>query len=220
MITLAFLATVTAVVAALVLLVAIAAHRARKPFPRVALVGLAGWLAVTGVLAGAGVTELDGGFPRAMLLAILATTVLIVVAHRSRIADHLSPAHVIALQLFRLPVELVLWRLYVDGSIPIQMTFEGRNFDVLVALTAIPVAILVARSASKRVVLGWHLFGLAMLVNIVVTAMLSTPGPLRVFMTEPANVIVGELPFIWLPALLVPIAFASHVVGIRQALKR
>jgi hypothetical protein len=220
MITVAFLATVAAVLAALVLLIAIAARHARRPFPRAALVGLAGWLAVTGFLAAAGVTELDGGPPRVVLLAIIATTALTVVAHRCRIADHLSPAHVIALQLFRLPVELVLWRLYVDGSIPIQMTFEGRNFDVLVALTAIPVALLVARGASHRVVLGWHLFGLAMLVNIVVTAMLSTPGPLRVFTNEPANVIVGELPFVWLPALLVPIAFASHVVGIRQALKR
>ena len=97
------------------------------------------------------------------------------------------------------------------------MTFEGRNFDILSGLSAIVVAVLITKNKiSPPLVIAWNFAGLALLVNIVTIAILSMPTPLRVFMNEPANTIVTKFPVVWLPALLVPLAYGLHFLSLRQ----
>ncbi len=57
-----------------------------------------------------------------------------------------------------------------------------------------------------------------MLINTVITGLLSTPTPLRVFMNEPANAEIAGFPFCRLPALALPFVLALHVLSIRKAL--
>jgi hypothetical protein len=130
------------------------------------------------------------------------------------------PHHVVYLQSFRIVVEVLLWMLLLDNLIPVQMSFEGRNFDILVGLTALPTGYLLSRGKiQKKGVVIWNLFGLALLINIVTIAILSTPMPFRVFMNEPANTIVTRFPVVWLPALLVPLAYGLHILSLKQALR-
>ena len=42
------------------------------------------------------------------------------------------------------------------------------------------------------------------------------PTPLRVIATDPPNSFVASMPYIWLPAFLVPLAWGLHVLSIRQ----
>jgi hypothetical protein len=42
------------------------------------------------------------------------------------------------------------------------------------------------------------------------------PTPFRVFMNEPSNTIVAKFPIVWLPALLVPLAYGLHFLSLRQ----
>jgi hypothetical protein len=87
-------------------------------------------------------------------------------------------------QVFRVPVEWVLFALHRDGVAPVQMSFEGWNFDVLTGLSAPFVAWLAARGVvGRRGLLAWNCAGLALLANIVGIAVLSTPTPLRAFGT-------------------------------------
>ena len=62
----------------------------------------------------------------------------------------------------------------------------------------------------------WNILCLMLLINIVTIALLSAPVPFRVFMNEPANTIVTTFPFIWLPALLVPLAYGLHILSVVQ----
>ena len=119
-------------------------------------------------------------------------------------------------------MELILWALFLEGVIGKQMTFEGRNFDVLVGITAVPVAYLIAsgKLKSKAAMMTWNIFGLIMLANIVSVAILSTPLPFRVFTEGPANTVIAYFPFVWLPGFVVPVAFAMHLFSIRKALQR
>jgi hypothetical protein len=97
------------------------------------------------------------------------------------------------------------------------MTFEGRNFDVLSGLTAPVIAWLVVRNkTSKTGLVAWNLICLAILINIIAIAILSTPSPIRVFMNEPANTIVTIFPVSLLPGFLAPFAFALHVFSLKQ----
>ncbi len=40
------------------------------------------------------------------------------------------------LHTVRLPIEIILFKLYLNKMIPQLMTFEGRNFDIVIGITA------------------------------------------------------------------------------------
>jgi hypothetical protein len=153
-----------------------------------------------------------------VLPAMLAGLALLFYPPTRRFLHSFPAAWLIGFQVFRVPLELILWGLHADGLLPVQMTFEGRNFDVVPALLACPVAYWVAqrKSWARPVALAWNLLGFVMVVNVATTGALSTPGPLRVFMNEPANYIVGQFPFAWLPAFLVPLALFGHLASFSQ----
>lgn len=57
--------------------------------------------------------------------------------------------------------------------------------------------------------------GLGLLLTIVGVSILSTPGPLRAFTTEPAVTLVVRPPWTWLPFVLVASALAGHLLVFR-----
>ena len=54
----------------------------------------------------------------------------------SRLLDAAPRTWSVAMQSMRVPIELMLWGLFATGKFPVHLTFEGRNFDVLVGATA------------------------------------------------------------------------------------
>ena len=135
-----------------------------------------------------------------------------------RLLAELPPWQPVALQTFRVGVELAFWRLHMEGLAPVQVTFEGRNFDGLVGLTAPMVAAGIASGwFGPRMTIAWNLFGLAMLVNAIGTVATSTPGPLHLNWPGEPFTAIATWPVIWIPALLAPIGIFLHVVSIRQS---
>jgi hypothetical protein len=124
------------------------------------------------------------------------------------------------MQSFRIIVELLLLFAFLGGKLPVQMTFEGRNFDVLTGILALPVGywLFKRKKGAKRLVIAFNIAGLVLLINVLVIAVLSMPTPLRVFTNEPANTLVAQFPFILLPGVLVPIAYGLHILSLRQML--
>jgi hypothetical protein len=133
--------------------------------------------------------------------------------------SNVKQEYLIIIQSFRIIMELILWRLYVQQTIPVQMTFEGLNWDILAGITAIIMGFWVKKKMKlKSAVLIWNIFGLVLLMNIVVIAVLSTPLPLRQFMNEPANTMVAYFPFVWLPGFVVPVAYTFHFLSLKKAI--
>lgn len=123
---------------------------------------------------------------------------------------------IVALQAFRLPVELILYGYFVEGRIPLEMTFEGRNFDILTAVTALILAPLIARKkAGRKAVWIWNLMGLGLLINIMTIALLSAPGPLHLLHVQPLNSLPFGWPSLWI-LFCVMVAFASHLLVFRK----
>ena len=60
----------------------------------------------------------------------------------------------------------------------------------------------------------WNVLGLALLVNVIVVALLSTPV-FRAFGDDQLNVFVTYTPFVWLPAVMVLAALAGHLIVFR-----
>jgi len=160
-------------------------------------------------------------FPFNFMPVILAPIIMLFILLNSQgmpeILRHIPPENLIRLQSFRFFVEILLWMLFISKLLPVQMTFEGRNFDILAGITAPVIAIMAHRGKIARAgIVVWNLLCLALLLNIVITAILSTPSPWRVFMNEPANYIVTYFPVSLLPGFLVPLAYYLHVLSLRQ----
>jgi hypothetical protein len=183
------------------------------------------WTIFISILSLTSVLSDFNAFPPRVLfvLPIPLITIIVVLNLKStgEILRHTSPHQLIRLQVFRVFVEILLWALFTQNLLPIQMTFEGRNFDILAGLTAPLVAWLYQhQKISRTMVIVWNFIGLALLINIVSVAILSMPIPIRMFMNEPANTIVAQFPIVWLPGLLVPLAYWLHLLSLKQLLQK
>jgi hypothetical protein len=181
-----------------------------------------GWLVVTAVLAAAGLFTDFSRIPPRIVVALAPPLLVIVWLCRSaavgRLLDEIPAAWLVYSQAFRILMELILWQLYVVGAIPAIMTFEGRNVDILVGLTA-PLIAWRCLAGRARAAVWWNVAGILILLNVVVRAQLSTPT-FRFFVTQPPVTFIAYVPWIWLPAFLVPLAWALHALSIRQLLRR
>jgi len=128
----------------------------------------------------------------------------------------------VLMQSFRIFVEVLLWLAFLAGMLPVQMTFDGWNFDVITGLLALPVGYLLSKGKKYSSIAGiiFNIVGLSLLLNILVIAVLSMPSPFRYFLNEPSNVLVAQFPYIWLPGVLVPLAYSLHIFSLRQLLSR
>jgi hypothetical protein len=155
--------------------------------------------------------------PRIMLVLFipLVTVVWFTLSGTAReILMHIPAKDLLRLQVFRVFVELLLWGAFVLNLLPVQMTFEGRNLDILSGIGGVVAALFLANSRIGQYI--YNYFGLGLLLNILVIAILSMPTPFRVFMNEPANLLVTQVPFILLPGMLVPLAYGLHFLSLRQ----
>jgi hypothetical protein len=138
----------------------------------------------------------------------------------ARLARALPLAALVGFQAFRLPLELVMHRAARAGVMPVQMSFEGWNFDIVTGASAVVVAgLLVADRAPRALVVGWNVLGVLLLVTIGAIAVVSTPL-VHAFGTSPdaLNTWVGTAPFVWLPTVFVSCALAGHLVLTRKLL--
>ncbi|MFY0654763.1 MAG: hypothetical protein JXQ96_22215 [Cyclobacteriaceae bacterium] len=119
------------------------------------------------------------------------------------------------LHIIRVPVEIVLWWLYLGGLLPELLTFEGINYDILSGVTAPFIAIFAVGIKKKRRAIAfiWNILALGLLINIVGHAILSAPTPFQQFAFDNPNTGVFYFPYIWLPAFVVPAVFFSHLVS-------
>ena len=183
----------------------------------------AAWMVLTWAAAMSGILQQWDLRPPPFLFVILGTILISLILAfggvGTRIAQYMPLWAIVAVQSFRLPLELAMHALSERGIMPIQMTYTGRNFDIVTGATAILVAILVRTGyGGRRLVLLWNVLGLALLVNVVSVAIASMPL-IRAFGDDHVVTFVTYPPFVWLPAVMVLAALAGHLV-IFRALRR
>jgi len=193
----------------------------RSIFRKIALLLIA-WLLLLGILSIRGFFTNFSQLPPRLSFALLVPLPFVLLFTRSRAGKQwlyqIQPQWLIYLQSFRILVEIALWLLVRNGSLPVQMSFEGGNFDILTGLFAFPVGYycFVKRSWPPLVALLYNIAGLVLLLNIVTISTLSMPTPLRVFHNQPDSSLLTTFPFIYLPGLLVPLAYTLHILSLRQ----
>ena len=180
---------------------------------------LAFWIIFTAILALNGFYQVNTFPPRVFLFGVLPALVLIAayfIFFRQNFIEKLPLKTLTILSIIRIPVELVLLWLFQGGFVPQSMTFEGRNFDILSGITAPIVYLLAFRGGklNRPLLIVWNIFALLLLFNIVIIAILAFPAFTPNLAPELQNRGVAYFPYIWLPAVIVPIVFFSHLASL------
>jgi hypothetical protein len=169
--------------------------------------------------------ENENSIPPRFLLLILPAIVIIfllfLTKKGNRFLDSLNIKQLAILHTVRVPVELVLYFLYIAKTIPQIMTFEGSNFDIIAGFTA-PIMYyfgFIKKSLSAKMIIVWNMLSLALLINIVFIAILSAKTPFQKFGLHQPNIAIAHFPFTWLPSIIVPIVMLSHLATIKQLLQ-
>jgi hypothetical protein len=186
-----------------------------------AIIGLSTWSVLVGVLASQGFyLDFESKPPRFVLVVfpILAVIIFLLFKYPNEIKK-LDLVSLTYLHLVRVPVEIFIFFWFTYGIVPQEMTFEGRNFDILSGLTAPLVAYFIVQNGAKehlKMVYSWNILTLLLVINIVATAVLSLPSSFQVFGVDQPNIAVIHFPFVLLPAVIVPLVVFCHAVSIIQ----
>lgn len=182
------------------------------------------WLALQTLIGFSGFYTVTDSIPPRFLLLVLPSFLFIIglfiTSKGKQYIDSLDAKTLTILHTVRIPVEIVLFWLFVNKTVPELMTFEGRNFDIISGLTA-PIIFyfgFIKKQLDRRIILIWNFICLGLLINIVANAVLSAPFPSQKFAFDQPNIAVLYFPFNWLPSCVVPLVLLSHLATIRQLL--
>jgi hypothetical protein len=185
----------------------------------VAALALSLWFALVAALAASGALAAARGVgPLGVAAAVSLPLALLAVAMRD--PRLLAPAVeaiplevLVALNAVRI-LGVFFIVLHAYGRLPAPFAPSAGWGDILVGLTALPVAHrIVTRARGWRgLALAWNTFGLLDLAVAVSLGVASSPGtPLRIFFGEPDASIMSGLPWLLVPAFLVPLFALTHL---------
>jgi len=189
------------------------------------LIVISVWITLQSVIAATGFFAVVSSFPPRLLLLIaiplISIATMFFTTKGRAFVNSFEVSTLTLLHSIRIPIEIVLFWLFLNRTVPQLMTFEGRNFDLLSGLTA-PIVFyfgFVKRRLTTKQMLAWNFICLAILLFTVSNAILSAPTPFQKFAFEQPTVAVLYFPFVWLPGIVVPLVIFSHLITIRALMK-
>ena len=177
------------------------------------------WSIAQSILAYVGFYQITYSMPPRFGLVLIPTTVFIIYGllpkQQKWVLEKRDMKVSIFLHSVRLPVEIVLFGLYTYKMIPELMTFEGRNYDILMGITAPIIGwLFIKQKVSKKILMGWNIIGFILVLFILFNGILSAELPFQQFGFEQPNRAVNYFPFVLLPATIVPIVIWTHISDI------
>lgn len=188
---------------------------------RLGALALAAVLGSSGYFASSGLLAETAGSPRAIIYFAVSNVLalgLVFSPVGDRFARSLPVVWLVGIQSFRLPLELVLHSWFEQGTVPVQMTYIGDNWDILTGTMALILAGSLPRMSERAQYIAALLFnsvGLVLLLRVMSIAMRSVPSPLRTYLNEPALLLAFYVPFTWIVPMCVGTALFVHGVSLR-----
>lgn len=183
------------------------------------------WIFIISLLTFQGFFENFEARPPRLILFVLPTLLVVllslIIRSSRKVIDKMPITTLTYIHIIRVPIEIVLWWLYVNGAVAESMTFEGLNYDILSGISA-PFAglfLVGLKSKSRISAILWNLITLALLVNIVFHALLATPYFYNPPPSAQANIAVFHFPFVLLPTFVVPAIFFCHVASLYKLIR-
>jgi hypothetical protein len=105
--------------------------------------------------------------------------------------------------------------LAAEGRLAGPFPYFAAGGDIITALVALPMMRLASTPSGPRIgtIAAWNLFGMADLVLAITLGVISSEGsPLQVFHTPPGSEAMQQLPWSFVPTVLVPLWLILHAI--------
>lgn len=216
-----FIAIVIAVLGFLYYAINAAYSGKKSTTPALIIAVMIGWISLVSVQTFNGYFTNLSGIPRLPLLAAVPVTAILIAFAWPKARALLQEMPITTLHyvhIVRVPVEMVIWWLAVSRAMPMDMTFEGSNLDIISGISAPFAAVFLvgARSKNRVGAIVWNVVALGLLVNIVRIAISYMPYFFTPSGGQVANLGVFYFPYVLLPTFIVPAIFFSHLVSLYQ----
>ena len=180
------------------------------------------WMLVQGIISYNGFYTNTSLVPPRFSLMIAPALLLISLCFKSnkgkKFIDQFDMKLLLWLHVVRIPVELILYQLYLEKTIPELMTFAGINFDILAGITA-PIMyyfVYVKKQIGRKVLLLWNVLCFLLLMNIIINAILSVPSVIQLQAFDQPNIAILHFPIVWLPSIVVVLVMFAHFIAFRR----
>lgn len=179
---------------------------------------LAAWYALVTLMAAFGVLTYPRGLGTPGLGAAVAAplVVLVVVVLRSaslrRAVREIPLAMLVGVHAIRI-LGVYFLVLYAQGRLPAPFAPLAGWGDTVTGLAAIPLAWWLARgeTVARPLLWLWNSFGLLDLVTAIGLGAVSAPGPVQLITASPGTTMMTTLPWLIIPAFIVPLLAATHL---------
>jgi hypothetical protein len=188
-----------------------------------AIMGL--WIGVCAAAAAAGVVATSRPFPLiGIFVALPLTAAAIATAWPAARKAMLSiPMQaMIGLNVGRVLAVFFLL-LAAEGRLAGPFPYFAAGGDIITGIVALPMMRLAAMPSAERTgtITAWNLFGIADLGLAIVLGVTSAEGsPLQVFHTAPGSEAMQQLPWSFVPTVLVPLWLILHAIIWAQLRRR
>lgn len=185
--------------------------------PKKVLLAIILYAIVQSILAYLGFYQETYTFPPRLALVFIPTVVFLIMGIKNMdwVMKNRNTKVSTYLHSIRIFVELVLFQLYLVKMLPVELTFEGRNFDIIIGLSAVLVGVLYMNGRlSKKVLIGWNIVGLCMVLFIFFNAVFAVDSPIQLLGFDQPNRAVLLFPYILLPVIVVPIVIYTHITDV------
>lgn len=177
------------------------------------------WSISQSILAITGFYENTDSLPPRFLLVLIPVLVALVIGLQKKTLTAFLQNKDLHFSTFlhtaRIPIEIILFYLFLDRLLPQLMTFEGRNFDIIAGVTSPLIGFLYLKNlVGRRVLLCWNIFGFFLILFVFGNGILSSKLPIQQFGFDQPTIAPNYFPFILLPSTIVPIVIYSHITDI------
>ena len=194
-------------------LTSVLAHTARARAMTAVAMGL--WFAAVLIMGATGALGGNGAGAPGLGLAVAGPALLLswMALRAGRTAGNSGPptAALIATHAIRIIPGVAMVLLYGAHRLSAPFAPAAGWGDIAIGFSAGPVAWLVGRPGGRPLALIWNGLGCLDLISAVSLGAMSAQGPAHLFLEPPGSGAMTTLPWIFIPAFLVPGLFALHV---------
>ncbi len=181
------------------------------------------WIIIISLLSLNDFFEDTSAIPPRIAFAVVPTVFFTIFLYRKITTTSIDIKILTALHIIRIPVETNLYQLFLNKKIPVLMTFEGYNFDIISGITALIFCcyfIISKKLISDKILIIWNICGIIMLTIIVSISILSAKTPFQQIAFEQPNIAINEFPNTLLPAVIVPLVLLSHLLALKKLFRK
>ena len=189
---------------------------------RIALAIVMSWVVLQTVLSLSGFYKITLSVPPRILFLFLPPVIFIITlfvsANGRQFIDRINPATLCLLFVIRVPVELVLYSLFLNNQVPGEMTFAGGNYYIFSGLTAPLIYYygFARKQLNRKIIFTWNIISMSLLISVVIHAILATPSSFQQIAFNQPNIAILRFPYALLPAVIVPLVLFSHLVILKR----